>query len=68
MQALRQHCLPHTDLAQAQWGTIRLKRLKVAAQIRFSVRRIVIALSSAWPEQAIFDQVYQHLQQLPQSG
>lgn len=39
MQALRQHLLPHTELASAQCGTIRLKLLKVAAQIRFSVRR-----------------------------
>lgn len=40
MQSLRQHCLSHTDLAQAQCGTIRLKLLKVAAHIRISVRRV----------------------------
>lgn len=40
MQALRQHCLRQTELATAQFGTIRLKILKVAAQIRISVRRV----------------------------
>jgi hypothetical protein len=48
MQSLRQHGLAKTELADAQLGTIRLKLLKVGAQIRLSVRRVVIALSSAW--------------------
>lgn len=68
MQALRQHGLHHTELATAQCGTIRLKLLKVAAQIRISVRRVVIAFSSCWPGQSLFAQVYQQLQQLPQPG
>ena len=68
MQALRQDCLPQTELAKAQCGTIRLKLLKVAAQIRLSVRRVVIAISSSWPGQSLFAQVYQNLQQLPRAG
>jgi len=68
MQALRQHLLSHTELASAQCGTIRLKLLKVAAQIRFSVRQIVVAFSSCWPGQSLFHQVYQRLQQLPRPG
>jgi len=68
MQALRQQALAGTDLADAQFGTIRLKLLKVGAQIRLSVRRVVIALSSAWAGQSLFHQVYQRLQQLPQPG
>lgn len=68
MQALRQHGLAHTELANAQLGTIRLKLLKVGAQIRFSVRRIVIAISSVWSGQTLFNQVYQHLQPFPQPG
>jgi hypothetical protein len=59
MQALRHHALDQTEWARAQCGTIRLKLLKVAAQIRVSVRRVLIAFSSAWPGQAIFAQVYQ---------
>jgi Transposase DDE domain group 1 len=68
MQALRYHGLDQTEWAQAQCGTIRLKLLKVAAQIRVSVRRVLIAFSSAWPGQAIFTQVYHRLQQLPRPG
>jgi len=68
MQALRQHLLLHTELASAQCGTIRIKLLKVAAQIRFSVRRIVIAFSSCCPGQSLFHQVYQRLQQFPRPG
>ncbi len=47
MHSIRQHVLAGTELADAQLGTIRLKLLKVGAQIRFSVRRVVIAFSSA---------------------
>jgi hypothetical protein len=68
MQSLRHYGLAGTELADAQLGTIRLKLLKVGAQIRLSVRRVVIAFSSAWAAQSLFHQVYQRLQQLPQSG
>lgn len=68
MQARGQHALAHTELADAQLGTIRLKLLKIGAQIRFSVRRVVIALSSAWAGQSLFHRVYQQLQQLPHPG
>jgi hypothetical protein len=68
IQALRQHCLSQTELATAQCGTIRLKLLKVAAQIRISVRRVVIAFSSYWSGQSLFAEVYLRLQQLPRSG
>jgi hypothetical protein len=68
MQALRQHCLGQTELATAQCGTIRLKLLKVAAQIRISVRRVVIVISRYWTGQSLFAEVYQQLQQLPQPG
>jgi len=68
MQALRQHLLVGTELANAQCGTIRLNLLKVGAQVRFSVRRIVIALSSHWARRSLFDQVYRRLQQLPRPG
>jgi hypothetical protein len=68
LQSLRQYGLAKTELADAQLGTIRLKLLKVEAQIRLSMRRVVIALSSAWAGQSLFHQVYQRLQQLPQPG
>jgi Transposase DDE domain group 1 len=68
MQALRQHLLVGTELANAQCGTIRLKLLKVGVQVQFSVRRIVIAISSHWAGRSLFEQVYQRLQQLPRPG
>jgi hypothetical protein len=35
-------------------GSVRLKLLKVAAQVRVSVRRVYVQLSRAWPGQEIF--------------
>lgn len=68
MQSLRQFCLEGTELAQAQCGTIRLKLLKVAAQVRITVRRVVIAFSSTWMGQTQFHHAYQRLQQFPRPG
>jgi hypothetical protein len=39
--------LVHTRLATATCGTIRLKLLEIAAQIRLSVRRLKVAMTSA---------------------
>ncbi len=47
--ALRRIGLAHTQLAKATCGTIRLKLLKIGAQVRVSVRRIKIAMASACP-------------------
>ena len=43
-----------TDLARATAGSIRLKLLKVAAQVKMSVRRVYVQLSSAYPFQELF--------------
>lgn len=47
--ALRRLGLANTRLAEATCGTIRLKLLKIGAQVRVSVRRIKIAMASACP-------------------
>ena len=47
--ALRRIGLAHTGLANATCGTIRLKLLKIGAQVRVSVRRIKVAMASACP-------------------
>ncbi len=47
--ALRRLGLKHTRLANATSGTIRLKLLKIGAQVRISVRRIKVAMASACP-------------------
>jgi hypothetical protein len=49
LAALRRIGLAHSRLARATCGTIRLKLLKIGAQVRLSVRRIRIAMASACP-------------------
>jgi hypothetical protein len=49
LDALRRIGLRHTQLATATCGTIRLKLLKIGAQVRLSVRRIKVAMASACP-------------------
>jgi hypothetical protein len=62
MSALRRGGLQGTELAQAQCQTIRLKLLKIGAQVRISVRRIYVSLSSAYPYQEAFFQTLRNLQ------
>jgi hypothetical protein len=52
--ALRRIGLKHTQFARASCGTIRLKLLKIGALVRTSVRRIKLAMPSAFPHQAEF--------------
>jgi hypothetical protein len=50
--ALRRIGLQHTQFARASCGMIRLKLLKIGALVRTSVRRIKLAMPSAFPYQA----------------
>jgi hypothetical protein len=54
LTALRRLGLAHTELENATCGTIRLKLLKIGAQVTRSVRRIKIAMASACPTAAVF--------------
>ena len=47
LEALRRIGLRHTQFATATCGTIRLKLLKIGAQVRTSVRRIKVAMLAA---------------------
>ena len=49
--ALRRIGLANTQFARASCGTIRLKLLKIGALVRTSVRRIKLAMPSAFPYQ-----------------
>lgn len=49
LAALRRIGLAHTRLAASTCGTIRLKLLKIGAQVRVSVRRLKVAMASACP-------------------
>ena len=61
MSAVRRLGLRGTELAQAQADTIRLKVLKIGAQIRVTVRKVWIEFSSSYPYQALFGQVFNQL-------
>lgn len=58
---LRRLGLRATHLAHAQVGTIRLRLLKIGAQIRVTVRKIWIQMSSSFPLQILFSQALQQL-------
>ena len=49
--ALRRIGLKSTQFAKANCATIRLKLLKIGALVRVSVRRIKLAMASAFPNQ-----------------
>ena len=61
LERLRSVYLRGTELARATVGTIRLRLLKVAAEVRVSVRRVTVQLSSAFPRQGLFRQVVRRL-------
>src|SRR5512147_1895795 len=52
--ALRRIGLAHTQFAQATCDTIRLQLLKIGALVRISIRRIKVAMTSAFPHQHEF--------------
>jgi Transposase DDE domain group 1 len=54
IHALRRLGLAGTEWAQAQVQTIRLRLLKIAAEVRLSVRRISVSFSNAYPWKNIF--------------
>jgi len=65
LSELRRVGLEGTELERAQCGSIREKLLKIGAQVRVTVRRVVVALSSAFVGQELFAAVYRRLEALP---
>jgi hypothetical protein len=61
LERLRAWGLAGTELASATVGSVRLKLLKVAAQVSVSVRRVYVQLSSACPWQALFRHCHRRL-------
>jgi hypothetical protein len=69
LERVRAWGLAGTELARATVGTVRLKLLKVAAQVTVSVRRVYVRLSSAYPWQALFRVCHRRLMTaVPASG
>jgi hypothetical protein len=61
MCALRRIALAGTDLERATCGTIRLRLLKIGAQVTVSVRRVKVALATSCPWRDLFNTAYQRL-------
>jgi Transposase DDE domain group 1 len=58
MEALRRIGLAGTQFANATCGTIRLKLLKIGALVKRSVRRLKLAMASAFPYQHEYRNAY----------
>lgn len=65
MSALRRLALFDTELTHAQCHTIRIKLLKVGAQIRVTMRKIWISLSESYPNLMIFTRALENLRASP---
>jgi len=65
MSALRRFGLKGTKLAKAQCHTIRLKLLKVGAQVRVTVRKVWISWAEGYPFRDIFHQVFENIRKAP---
>jgi len=65
IEALRRLGLQGTELARAQCDTLRLKLLKIGAQIRVTVRRVWISLAEGYAYAALFAKAYAQLRALP---
>ena len=61
MNEVRKRALEGTEFARAQCETIRLKLLKIGAQVRVSVRRVYISLASGYPYQEVFWKVIENI-------
>jgi hypothetical protein len=68
MDTLRRVALKHTQFADAAVHTIRLKLLRLGAQVRTSVRRIHFAMASSCPNQLEFEMAHLYLQRAYNSG
>lgn len=64
LERLRTQGLAGTQLERATAGSLRLKLLKVAAQVRVSVRRVYVQMSSTYPLQELFRLCHQRLMRL----
>ena len=54
LEALRRLALRGTEWAEAQVDTLRLRLLKIAAQVQISARRIRLRYSAAYPWKPLF--------------
>jgi len=65
MNALRRLGLKKTSMAKARCDTIRLKLLKIGAQVRVTFRKVWVSLAESCPYRSVFQQVHENLRQIP---
>src|SRR5947207_4903586 len=65
MHDLRRLALKGTELEKAQCTSIRLKVLKIGAQVHVTVRRVWIRMAAGYPYKEAFQQAFDNLQQIP---
>jgi hypothetical protein len=65
LSELRRLGLEGTELERAQCGTIREKLLKIGAQVRVSVRRVVVSMASSYVRKELFETIYRKLEAIP---
>jgi hypothetical protein len=68
VNALRRVALRGTEMARAQCGTIRLRLLKIGAQIRVTVRKVWVSLAEGFPHLGVFRAAWRNLQRLAASA
>jgi hypothetical protein len=64
MSELRRTGLKGTEMERAQSGTIRTRLLKIGAQVKISVRRVMIAMASGCPYAGVFEQALANVRQM----
>jgi hypothetical protein len=64
LSELRRRALEGTQFAKAQCHTIRLKLLKIGAQVRVSVRRVNVSFASSYPYQDVFCRIFSNLKKV----
>jgi hypothetical protein len=64
LERLRTQGLSGTELERATAGSLRLNLLKIAAQVRVSVRRVYVQMSSAFPLREVFALCHRRLMRL----
>ena len=61
LNALRRLGLKGTQLAKAQCNTLRIKLLKIGAQIRVTVRKVWVSLAEGYPYKDVFITVWRNI-------
>lgn len=64
VNALRRVALEGTEMARAQCGTIRVKLLKIGAQVKVTVRKVWVSLAESFPYGRVFRAAWRRVERL----